>query len=74
MIDLYESNSSVFVNAFIIPPEVYSEEAAFAQRYFYINIFGKRRTNSSLYPIFLTNTGVVDGYEVTQVKRGKGQN
>lgn len=71
IVDLYESNSGVFSNAFVIKPKVLQENTYFAQRYQYVNLYGKRLSNSSLYPLFLANSGVLDAYEVTQVKQGE---
>lgn len=70
-IDLYESNSSVFKNAFSIEPKQLSENIIFAQRYRQVLFYDDFIANSSIYPIFLSNAGIIDAYEVVHLDQGK---
>jgi len=76
-LDLWSVNSPIFKNAFHIPPMKVERNATFAQRYNYMNFFerkktenvvGKETSKSSKYPIFLSNSGILDAYEVVGVK------
>jgi len=69
-LDLYQVNSPIFKNAFRIPPPKVSEYASFAQRYDTTNFFEEKLSRSSMYPIFLSNSGLLDGYEVVNLPKG----
>jgi len=68
--DLWQVNSPAFLFTFRVPPIEEIEHARFAQRYDSVNLNGKNNTRSSMYPIFLSNSGILDGYEVVNVKKG----
>jgi len=66
--DLIYVNSSIFKNAFVIKPLKIEPLSHFCQ------VEGELldvRARSSLYPAFLRNCGVVNGYEVMQIKKGR---
>src|SRR3989338_8620700 len=77
--DLWQVNSPIFKNAFRISPLKISRHDRFAQRYEYINFheenkfvnfIGEETSHSSQYPIFLSNSGILESYEVVQIKQG----
>lgn len=68
--DLYESNSSVFQNAFRVEPIQLRENIIFAQRYRDALFYEDYLVNSSIYPVFLSNGGIIEAYEVMQIKQG----
>jgi hypothetical protein len=66
----------IFKNAFRIKPVEVEKNAKFAQRYRLFNHFDWNESRSSKYPIFLSNSGILDihglegAYEKINVKRG----
>jgi len=68
--DLWQVNSPALLLTFRVPPIEEIEHARFAQRYDSINLSGKNNTRSSMYPIFLSNSGILNGYEVVNIKKG----
>jgi hypothetical protein len=68
--DLYQINSPAFTSTFSIPPVTRNEHAQFAQRYGSVKLKSTKNLRSSMYPIFLSNSGILDGYEVMNVKKG----
>jgi len=68
--DLWQVNSPAFFLTFRVPPSQKIEHTQFAQRYDSVNLNGISDTRSSMYPIFLNNSGILDGYEVVNVKKG----
>ncbi|MGE0268496.1 MAG: YfhO family protein [Candidatus Omnitrophota bacterium] len=68
--DLYESNSSVFQNAFRVESVQLRENIIFAQRYREVLFYEDYLVNSSIYPVFLSNGGIIEAYEVMQLKQG----
>ncbi|NQT89695.1 MAG: hypothetical protein HQ558_00375 [Candidatus Omnitrophica bacterium] len=68
--DLFSVNSRIFKHAFVIPPAEVTEREDFQQRYGRVNLYGSDISRSSVYPIMLSNSGILDGYEVLFIKRG----
>lgn len=71
LFDLWQVNSPIFKNAFRIPSVKVTRNDHFAQRYRDMNLYEKQLSRSSQYPIFLSNSGIVDAYEIVYVKRGE---
>ncbi|MCA9393570.1 MAG: YfhO family protein [Candidatus Omnitrophica bacterium] len=67
---LIEMNSSIFWNAFRVEPVTLRHNPVFAQRYREVRFQEEYVTNSSIYPVFMSNSGIVEGYEVMQLTRG----
>lgn len=74
--DLWSVNSPIFRHAFVITPLEVKHENEFHQRYVYRNfhekdqfhnIVGEEVSNSSMYPIFLSNSGILEGNEVMRI-------
>ena len=68
--NLIEMNSSIFWNAFRVDPIELPVQNFFAQRYRKARFYKEYLTNSSIYPIFLSNSGILEAYEVLQVDKG----
>lgn len=66
--DLYRANTPIFKNICWLPPNRIEENQTFAQRYD-ITIYNNM-AHSNMYPAFLSNSGVLDAYEVIHVNRG----
>ena len=78
LIDLYYVNGPIFDNAFRISPVRMKRENVFRQKYKKINFLklddnGEEICRSSQYPILLSNSGLLDSYEVIHVTRGNVQ-
>jgi len=69
LFDLWQVNSPIFKDVFIIPPILVNRNAAFAQRYKKVNWLGEEVSYSSMYPIFLSNSGVLEAYEIMNVRK-----
>lgn len=68
--DLCVVNGPILKLAFVIKPLNIEENEEFKQRYTTIN-FHPGLSRSSLYPVFLNNSGILDAYEVVNVNKGK---
>jgi len=76
--DLWVVNSPIFKNAFRIRPVKITTNETFQQRFNDFNFHKKERFNSheydtsysSMYPIFLSNSGILEAYEVVNVIKG----
>lgn len=68
--DLIFVNFRVFKQAFVIQPLRNQENKDFAQRYADVNFYGENVSRSSMYPVFLSNSGILNSYEVISVKKG----
>lgn len=68
--DLCVVNGPILKQAFVIKPSNIEENAEFKQRHTAIN-FHPGLSRSSLYPVFLNNSGILDAYEVVNVSKGK---
>lgn len=79
LFDLCLVNSPILKNAFTIRPMEVERNESFAQRYQDIDLYPKkivgsyvfRASHSSVYPIFLSNSGLFEGNEVVNVERGE---
>jgi len=77
--DLWVVNSPIFKSAFRIPPVQITANDSFQQRFNNFNFHKKERINSydydtsysSMYPIFLSNSGILEAYEVVSVEKGE---
>ena len=70
--DLWLVNSVLFEQVFCIPPVQVAREPVFRQRYSTLNFYKKKElSRSSQYPVFLSNSGILDAYECAAVKRGE---
>ena len=69
-VDLWLVNSPIFKNAFIVPPLTIERYSSFGQRYDKINLHGTKLSHSSMYPVFLSHSGILEAYEIVQVKQG----
>jgi hypothetical protein len=67
--DLYLVNHPIFENAFSVKPLVVSREDSFVQRFRKEILFRDWKSRSSIYPIFLSNSGILDAYEVVQIEK-----
>ncbi len=67
---LIEMNSGIFWNAFRVDPIELPRHDLFAQRYRETRFYEEYLTNSSIYPVFLSNSGLIEGYEVMHIPRG----
>ena len=71
LFDLQIVNSPIFKGTFTIVPLQLKRENYFAQRYVNENFYSFNISRSSMYPVFLSNSGILDSYEVIHVKRGE---
>ena len=69
LFDLYLVGGAILRQAFVIAPMKLKENAEFSQKYNSINFYPKI-SKSAMYPIFLSNSGILDAYEVLNVKKG----
>lgn len=69
LFDLYSANAGILQNSFWINPKKIKNYKTFAQRYRYMDTNNKY-FHSNLYPVFLSNSGVINGYEVMQIDKG----
>ena len=69
LFDLYLVGGAILRQAFVIAPMKLKENAEFSQRYNSINFY-PNISKSAMYPIFLSNSGILDAYEVINVKKG----
>ncbi len=78
--DLWQVDSPIFRSAFRIAPLAVERNSVFLQRYEYLNlheenkfenIIGEKMSNSSMYPVFLSNSGILEGNEVIHVPKGE---
>ncbi len=69
LIDLCLVNGHIMKQAFIITPTRLKENAEFSQRYNSLNLYPDI-SRSAMYPVFLSNSGILDAYEVINVKKG----
>ena len=67
--DLFAVNRPIFEQAFTVIPIAVTRNPEFVQRYRRAVLFGDGRSRSSIYPIFLSNSGILEAYEVVEVKR-----
>jgi len=70
LFDLYLVNSPIFKNAFRIKPIGISKNKFFTQKYDEFNFFDEDISRSSQYPIFLNNNGLLESYEIVEIKKG----
>jgi len=75
LLDLWQVNSPIFKNPFKIPPIEIERDAFFRQKYDYIDFYGEdiyagMMSHSSQYPVFLSNSGILQGYEIVNINRG----
>ncbi|HAH19304.1 MAG: hypothetical protein A2Y00_07050 [Omnitrophica WOR_2 bacterium GWF2_43_52] len=68
-LDLYLVNGFILKQAFVIAPIRVEYNAEFKQRYDSVNFY-PAISRSAMYPIFLSNSGILDAYEVINVKKG----
>lgn len=77
--DLYKVNSPIFHNAFTIAPVAVIRNSEFSQKYRYFNYYDINNYNnradtsvshSSIYPIYLSNYGILDAYEIIKLPLG----
>ncbi len=72
--DLCLVNSSIFKNAFIVQPIIVEKNTHFSSRYKDVYLYPKVgiyvTSHSSILPIFLSNSGILEGNEVINIKRG----
>jgi hypothetical protein len=69
--DLGLVNAGLLKNVFCIPPQKVVRQPVFRQRYATINFYKEKAlSRSSQYPIFLSNSGILNAYECAAVKRG----
>ncbi|MFA5259895.1 MAG: YfhO family protein [Candidatus Omnitrophota bacterium] len=69
--DLWQVNSVLLKNVFCIPPQQVVREPIFRQRYSAINFYKEKElSRSSQYPILLSNSGILDAYECSAIRRG----
>lgn len=69
LVDLLMVGVPVFRSARFLPPLRVEMHKDFTQRYRFFNIFGDL-SRSSLYPAFLSNSGVLEGYDIIHVPQG----
>jgi len=62
-------NYPILKNTFNIKPISLEKNACFAQRYRDFNVY-PRKSRSSMHATFLSNSGIVNAYEVVNVKKG----
>jgi len=78
LIDLLLVSAPIFKQAFRIVPFKTEKNYSFAQRFIDKNFIAfqlidnrtRHLSYSSMYPIFLSNSGILNGYEVVHVKKG----
>lgn len=70
LIDLILVNSPMFFSAFRVKPTANRRNPEFAQRYRAYNAYEPNLTYSSIYPVILSNSGVLEGYEIIKLKKG----
>lgn len=68
--DLWIVNARILDNLSAIPPIEIKKNLSFTQKYRKINLFEDKGSLSSVYPVLLSNAGVLEGYEVVSIKRG----
>lgn len=77
--DLISVNSSIFRNAFVIESVDVTRDKHFKQKYHYVNFFedytsddnlNEQYSHSSQYPIFLSNHGILNSYEIVAIHQG----
>lgn len=68
--DLAVTNGVIFKTTFRTAPLAVEENPVFRQRFRKTNLHGEDVSKSSMYPIFLENSGIIEGYEVVNVKKG----
>lgn len=66
--DLFAVNRPIFEHAFTIKPFAVKREQAFIQRCRKAVLFENGTSRSSIYPVFLSNSGILEAYEVVKVK------
>jgi hypothetical protein len=70
--DLILVNGAIFNNAFGLRPLEIPRQETFAQRFDSQNLYGRKFiSRSSTYPIFLSNSGLLDGYECIFIYKGR---
>lgn len=69
LFDLCAVNGSILRQAFVVAPMRLQEHAEFRQRYDSANFY-PGISRSAMYPVFLSNSGILDAYEVSHVKKG----
>lgn len=67
--ELFMVNYPLLKNLFTIKPPEIKRHAEFKQRYRDFNIL--EGSVSSMYPVLLSNSGIINSYEVVSVKKGK---
>lgn len=68
--NLTAANRPVFNMTFRTTPLEMKQEPVFRQRFRKINFYDDRVTTSSMYPILLSNSGILEAYEIMNVKKG----
>jgi len=69
LVDLWAVSSPIFKNPFKIPPLEVVRNDSFRQRYEYVNLHKDFfLSHSSQYPVFLSNSGILKGYEIVNIK------
>ena len=69
LLDLHIVNSPIFDMAFGVSPLEVKRNIEFKQRFHGENFYG-HISRSSMYPVFLGNSGILDSYEVISLKKG----
>jgi len=69
LIDMCLVNGRILKQAFVITPTRLEENAEFSQKYNSLNLYPDI-SRSAMYPVFLSNSGLLDAYEVINVKKG----
>lgn len=69
LFDLCAVNGPILKQAFVIAPVRLKEHAEFRQRYDSANFY-HGLSRSAMYPVFLSNSGILDAYEVIHVRKG----
>lgn len=67
--DLCSVSGHILKQAFTVKPANIEENVEFKQRYTTVNFYPEI-SRSSLYPAFLSNSGIIDAYEVINVAKG----
>ena len=68
-IDLYLINYQVLKDTFPIKPPAINRYVEFKQRHRDFSLLGKK-SRSSMYPALLSNSGVINSYDIATVKKG----
>jgi hypothetical protein len=69
LFDLYTTNAIILKNSYWMKPKKIERNKTFAQRYWNMDT-NNEYFHSNAYPVFLSNSGVINGYEVMQINKG----